>query len=96
MGFGTVSGPDGLRLAQLRLGLQEKLDVLKGLDGEILDAIDDEEALTSEIEQSDDFRQGIYQALVRIEKTLEALPIPAATPSGTGTGHLDTANCNPV
>ena len=41
--------PDKTRLALLQL---EKLDTIKNLDAEIVDLIDDETALTSDIEQA--------------------------------------------
>ena len=51
--------PDLLRLLQLKLSLNKKLDVLKQLDSEILEMIE-EDKVANEIEQSDQFKEGIY------------------------------------
>ena len=59
--------PNLLKLSQLKLSLQEKLDTLKLLDSEILGLIDEGE-LTSEIEQADAFKEGIYTAMIKIDK----------------------------
>lgn len=45
------------RLLQLKLSLEEKLSTLKQLDGEILDLIDNEDGVTDEIEQADEFKE---------------------------------------
>ena len=58
--------PDSMKLSQLKLSLQEKLDVLKQLDGEILGLVD-EDAVADEIKQSDGFKEGVYTVMVRIE-----------------------------
>ena len=50
--------PDLLRLLQLKLSLNKKLDVLKQLDSEILEMIE-EDKVANEIEQSDQFKEGI-------------------------------------
>ena len=42
--------PDLMKLSQLKLSLQEKLDVLKQLDGEILGLVDEEAAVADEID----------------------------------------------
>ena len=55
------------KLQQLRLSLQEKLETLRLLDGEMLDLVEEGE-LTSEIEQADAFREGIYTAMIKIDK----------------------------
>ena len=80
---GETSGgnPDTLKLAQIKLNLKEKLEVLKQLDGEILNHLDKEE----EIVQSDDFKQSIYEMLVRIDKVCEASPISPPTSSTSAT-----------
>ena len=51
----------------MKLSLQEKLDVLRQLDGDILDRVGDED-LAGEIEQSDIYREGIYAAIVDIDR----------------------------
>ena len=59
------------KLSQLKLSLQEKLEVLRQLDAEILE-LTDEEGLVDEIEQADLFKEGIY--------TIAATPIAPPTP----------------
>ena len=59
--------PDLSKLSQLKLSLHEKLETLKLLDGEMLDLVEEEE-LTSEIEQADAFKEGIYTAVIKIDK----------------------------
>ena len=59
--------PDLSKLSQLKLSLHEKLETLKLLDGEMLDLVEEEE-LTSEIEQADAFKAGIYMAVIKIDK----------------------------
>ena len=64
----TTDPPDVTRLAQIKMSLQEKLTVLKGLDAKILELVKTEEAVTEEIEQSDVFMQDLYAILVKIEQ----------------------------
>ena len=79
--------PDTSKLAQLRLSLQEKLEVLKRLDGEILE-LTGEDDLVDEIEQADLFKEGVYTALVKIEKATMITATPTAPPtSGTPPTH---------
>ena len=55
----TTDLPDVARLAQIKMSLREKLTVLKGLDAEILELVETEEAVTEEIEQCDVFKQDV-------------------------------------
>ena len=72
--------PDLVKLAQLKMVLMEKLEVLKQLDNEILNLLESEADITHEIEQSDTFSQRAYMILVRIDqKHREASP--KVTPS---------------
>ena len=68
------------RLPQLKLSLQEKLDVLRQLDGDILDRVGDED-LASEIEQSDIYREGIYAAIVDIDRLCAGTNLPPHPPA---------------
>ena len=71
--------PDMDKLSQVKLTLKEKVEVLNCLDGEILDMVKEEE-VAGEIEQSDEFKEGIHSILVRIERVLTpARTAPAAT-----------------
>jgi len=74
----AVDPPNVERLSQLKLTLTEKLGVLKLLDAEVLDMME-EELLVEEIEQSDEFREGIHTAMVRLERGL-APPLPWTPP----------------
>ena len=67
--------PDISKLSQLKLSIQEKLETIKLLDGEMLDLVDEEE-LTSEIEQADAFKEGVYAAIIKIDKCTAASRIP--------------------
>ena len=60
---------DEAKLSQLKLTLEEKLGTLKLLDSEIVE-LTEEDSLTTEIEQADDYKSEIYAALVRIDKAL--------------------------
>ena len=66
--------PDHAKLYQLKQSLKEKLEVLKQLDGEILDAVE-EDRVVEEIEQSDEFKENVYTAIVRVERVLEPLAV---------------------
>ena len=68
--------PDVSKLPQLKLSLNEKLEVLKQLDEEIVGMVNEDD-VSGEIEQSDEFREGIYAVAVRIEC---ALALPTSTP----------------
>ena len=52
------STPDVSKLSQLKLSVQEKLETLKLLDGEILELVGDD--LVTEIKTADSFKEGIY------------------------------------
>ena len=58
---------DLARLAQLKLSLQEKLETLKQLDSEVLELFDDDEGLHAEIQGTDEYKDGIYSAMVGID-----------------------------
>ena len=74
---------DKSKLSQLKLSLGEKLETVKRLDGEILELTEDTKVV-EEIEQADSFKEGIFTAIVRIEKLLTATPpTPPATPPMT-------------
>ena len=59
--------------------LNEKLETLNKLDSEIIE-LTAEEGLESEIQQSDENKEKIYEALTRVNKVLDAAttPKPAA------------------
>ena len=70
--------PDITKLLQLKLSIQEKLETIKSLDGEMLDLVTEEE-LTSEIEQADAYKEGIYIAMIRIDKCVRAFNMRVST-----------------
>ena len=76
----TEDPPDLARLSQLKLSIQEKLETIKLLDGELLDLVGEDE-LTSEIEQADAYKEGVFAAIIKIDKCIMAHPTPA--PSDT-------------
>ena len=51
------------------------------MDSEIVELIDDEAAMTTEIEQTDGYRESIHSTLLKIETALGkvATPLTAAT-----------------
>ena len=61
---------DKARLAQLKLSLQEKLDTLKQIDGEILE-LTEEGDLENEIQQADTFKDSVYSAMVRLQEAVK-------------------------
>ena len=89
--------PDKARLVLLQLTLKEKLETIKNLDAEIVDQIDDETALTEEIEQADSYKETIFSAMIKADKLLKdpptAPPTPVvAAPSATTTAPTVKAN----
>ena len=60
--------PDSTKLLGIKISLDEKLVILKLLDIEILDFLEEEEALVREIEQADLYKEDIYRAMVRIDQ----------------------------
>ena len=70
--------PEIDRLRRVKLALTEKVDVLNRLDSEILEMVSAEE-VAGEIEQSDEFKDGIYDVLVKLDRLL----VPATTTAVT-------------
>ena len=85
------SAVDMSKLTQLKLSLQEKLETLKQLDGEILE-LTEEAKLEDEIGQADSYKEGIYSAMVKIDKLCLTTPTPspAAPPSAPPAGDERT------
>lgn len=82
--------PDVDKLSQLKFTLNEKLEVVKLLDGEILETVQEED-VAEEIDRSDEFKEGVYTTLVRIDRALKAIPAVGSTPIPstlvTASGH---------
>ena len=68
----TSETPDTERLSLLRLTVNEKLGTIKALDTEVIEVIEKDEALASEIEQADNYEEGVFQALIMIDRVTKA------------------------
>ena len=73
-----------VKLAQLRLTLKEKLEVLKQLYKEIVELLESEEDIVTEIHSSDQFNKRAYEALVSIDHWEVANKSKASSPSRGG------------
>ena len=71
--------PDPEQVSRLITILEEKLSILSKLDGEILELIEREEDIVTEIEEADAHNQGIHDLLLRMQKVSAAM-------SGSGSG----------
>ena len=71
----AVTPPDTVKLSQLKLSLEEKLNTETAGWRDT-----DEDHLIEEIEQADGFKEGIFAAMVRIEKQCTASPAAPETP----------------
>ena len=68
-------------LPLLRLTLKENLEVIRTLDSEVIELIEEGEALITEIQQAGEYRESIHSYLLRIEVALG----PATPPIGGAT-----------
>ena len=59
--------PDRIEIARYAFTLQEKIEVLRQLDGEILELLEDETEIIREIEQADEFNQEVFELLLRVK-----------------------------
>ena len=84
--------PDVSKLSQLKQSLQEKLETLKLLDGEILELVEEDDIIT-EIEAADPFKEGIYASMIKIEKytamATPTTPPPSPAPHATSSRDRD-------
>ena len=78
--YGIDDGPSLDRLMQCKLSLNEKLEWLCTLDEEILTIVEDDD-IESEIEQADQFKDRIHQAMFRIQHKISVKESSAATVS---------------
>ena len=67
------------RLPILKLTLEEKLKTLKELDAEIIGLVAEGD-LEAEIQQADEYQEKIFEALVRINRTIASTATPIVTP----------------
>ena len=63
---------DALKLQQQRQKLKEKLEILRKLDSEILDLTADENEISAEIEQTDEFNGDLELTILTLDKALDA------------------------
>ena len=52
----------------LEMTLNKKLGTVKALDAEVIDLIEDDEALAGETERADNLKEGIFDALIKIDR----------------------------
>ena len=72
--------PNKERLSLLRLTLHEKLETIIALDSEVIELIDDD-TLADEIEQADDYKEGVFNALIRIDRIMKPSPPTSSSPT---------------
>ena len=66
------------QLAKIRLSLQEKVSVLKQLDAEIVNSVEEAEVV-EEIERADTYMEDVYDMMARLEELSLKTSPPAAT-----------------
>ncbi len=64
------------RLSQLKRMLEDKLETLKLLDGEVVEATP-EEGIEDEIQQADEYNERLYSSLSKINNALKPPPMHA-------------------
>ena len=87
---------DKARLSTPHWNLSDKLDTIKALNAETIELIEDETALADEIEQADNYKEGIYEALLKIDQETKSPNPPAASlatvggmaPASTSSGRV--------
>ena len=79
--------PDRDRLSLLRITLKEKLETIKTLDAEIVELIEGESGLADEIEQADTYRETLYEAILKVDRLLNATPPTPEAPPTTCTAR---------
>ena len=84
--------PELSKLSQLRMSIEEKLKTLKLLDDNIIDLIEDEDEIAEEIEGADFYKEGIYGALVKIDRATLTRP---KTPPAPAVGRASSAATTP-
>ena len=78
--FDASTAPDPLRLEQLKRGLQETLENLKQLEGEIMPHVDAGDVST-EVEESERVKDEIFGAMARVDRSLRSLPALSHSPA---------------
>ena len=73
---GNEEWSDLNRLRRLMLNLQEKMEVQSRLDKEVLDGLNDAEAMGQDIEEADKFRQTIHDAIQKVDTVIASSSVP--------------------
>ncbi|CAB4021799.1 Hypothetical predicted protein [Paramuricea clavata] len=71
----NYDGNQEKKLKQIRITLKERLDTLNTLDEEILELIEADEEISTEIEEAGKYRESAHEMIVNIDSVLEAKPI---------------------
>ena len=71
----NYDGNQEKKLKQIRITLKERLDTLKTLDEEILELIEADEEISTEIEEAGKYRESVHEMIVNIDSLLEAKPM---------------------
>ncbi len=83
----SATTPDTSKLALINMSFMEKLEILRVLDSKIEELTDDESSLSSEIEAAASFKEGIFAAMINIDKILTPKPAAPPTTSPTPPSH---------
>ena len=86
--------PDTRAMVRYMFILQEKLDLLKRLDSEILELLEVEVEIATEIEQADAYNQELLEILLRLKDISSGTTPTTATPVSTGGGVTGAAHHN--
>ena len=90
--------PDPEQVSRLITILEEKLLILWKLDGEILELMEREEDIVTEIEKADAHNQGIHDLLLRMQKVSVATSGSGSESTrdpGTGVSGSSTSDTTP-
>ena len=68
--LGAPQLSDSLKLRQNKKVLEEKLEKVSDLDDQILGLLDNEDAIAAEINESGEFRETVYEILLKIDDKL--------------------------
>ena len=84
--------PDIKKLTTFKMTLTEKIKTVSTLDDEIANLLDEEEALSDDIDQADLYKQKIYAVIVSIDEAIS--PAPPTTPASVSSAT--TARSDPL
>ena len=85
-------------IIKFKISLEDRLEMIRALDPEILDELEDEKGIEEEIEEPGDFSERVLDIVVEIESVLSrkekaesgsdlASPNPTATSAASGNKH---------